>query len=156
MEYCPKCHNPLESSTDDDRLCEQCGWWGGAGEVCLQSKVVTDTATNIRQLLALYRDSCRKELILESAYQQGHLARVEMIKARHCVAQSAESIIAMVVALSPQILPRVDGRVHWPAEWPKRGQCDMLVGPCACGKWHQETDADTVEALQQHNARIAN
>lgn len=33
--------------------------------------------------------------------------------------------------------------IEWPAHWPRYHNarnypCDMLIGPCACGGWHQE------------------
>lgn len=32
----------------------------------------------------------------------------------------------------------------WPDDWPRHYNsnepCDMLVGPCCCGAWHQEGD----------------
>jgi hypothetical protein len=35
--------------------------------------------------------------------------------------------------------------VGWPDDWPKyynanSDACDMLLGPCACGAWHQACD----------------
>lgn len=36
------------------------------------------------------------------------------------------------------------GMAVWPTDWPRRylinEPCDMAVGPCACGAWHQLSD----------------
>lgn len=57
------------------------------------------------------------------------------------------------------ILLIVNGMVPWPVGWDLRWRsanrkCDMLVGPCACGAWHLETDSDTIALLKAYAVRI--
>lgn len=39
--------------------------------------------------------------------------------------------------------------VPWPEDWPVYRQssesCDMLVGPCCCGAWHQPGEFELIE-----------
>ena len=38
---------------------------------------------------------------------------------------------------------------NWPDNWPeyRNGSqlCDMIVGPCACGAWHQEQEFRVID-----------
>jgi hypothetical protein len=66
-EYCPKCSAPLAAplaaATDEDRLCDKCGWFGDSGEV-QYVQVEGPTATFVK-CLDSYREVCRCELIAE-------------------------------------------------------------------------------------------
>jgi hypothetical protein len=55
------------------------------------------------------------------------------------------------------------GFVPYPKNWERRvisgratfqTKCDMLIGPCACGYTHRETDCWVDEALEQYDAEI--
>ena len=55
------------------------------------------------------------------------------------------------------------GFVKYPSDFEKRivdgdarfrTRCDMLVGPCACGRTHQEGDGFVRELLERYNAKI--
>jgi hypothetical protein len=58
------------------------------------------------------------------------------------------------------ILLTINGMVPWPEEWHDyhyhacNDPCDMLVGPCACGGWHNEDEEWVQEKLNQHGAMI--
>lgn len=64
-EFCPKCHYPLEPSEDSGRLCEVCHWFGDETEICPTPPMPDDLELAFSQLLALYRDVCRMELMAE-------------------------------------------------------------------------------------------
>lgn len=50
--------------------------------------------------------------------------------------------------------------ILWPSEWPKQWRdpvnrrfqsgCDMLVGPCQCGRRHLPDDEDVEETVDAH------
>jgi len=54
----------------------------------------------------------------------------------------------MIQAVNPP-LSEDNGLRVWPKDWPQYKQvcfgsfedrCDMLVGPCACGAWHEKDE----------------
>lgn len=99
-EFCPKCGNPVErsiESTDDARLCETCGWFGDKGEV-LNDPPKSDTFNATRaaaQVLELYRDVSRRELVLEQAYDTGNIDEQLLKTAKLNVRSVAHQIIKM-------------------------------------------------------------
>jgi hypothetical protein len=165
-EFCPRCTAPLETTRDDDRLCEVCGWFGDRQEALLvpPQNDALNPVLAAAQTLELYRDVCRKELIAEQIYDAGNATEVDLRKVYFARRHAAHSIIGIFVALRnravKQQLKRINGRVPWPQNWTDRHYnatnepCDILVGPCACGAWHQEHE-DWVQAmLFKHNAEI--
>lgn len=64
-EFCPKCYYPVSASDDDSRLCEACQWWGDKSEALTQPPIPSDLETAFAQLLALYREVCRMEMMAE-------------------------------------------------------------------------------------------
>ena len=166
-EFCPRCTAPLEFAQDPARLCEVCGWFGDWMEV-LHAPPRSDVFNPIlaaAQTLELYRDVCRKELVAEQIYDAGNATEADLNKVHVARRHAANSIIEMFVTLrsraaAKQQLKRINGSVPWPQDWTDRHYnggrepCDMLVGPCSCGAWHQESE-DWVQAmLFKHNAEI--
>jgi hypothetical protein len=165
-EFCPRCTAPLETSRDADRLCEVCGWWGDQQEALLvpPKSDVFNPVLAAAQTLELYRDVCRHELIAEQVYDAGDGTEAELQRVHLARRHAARSIIELFVALrsraAKQQLRRINGVVPWPLNWTDRHYnasqepCDMLIGPCSCGAWHQEHE-DWVQAmLFKHNAEI--
>lgn len=64
-EFCPKCYYPLDPSEDDGRLCGVCCWFGDQSEICARPPAPDNLDLAFSQLLALYRDVCRMELMAE-------------------------------------------------------------------------------------------
>jgi len=65
-EFCPKCFYPLDMIVNDDgRLCAVCDWFGDKSEVCKKPPAPNDLELAFAQLLVLYRDVCRMELLAE-------------------------------------------------------------------------------------------
>jgi hypothetical protein len=166
-EFCPRCTAPLETSREDDRLCEVCGWFGDRQEVLLVPPR-NDTLNPVlaaAQTLELYRDVCRKELMAEQIYDAGDATEADLNKVRMARRHAAHSIIEMFVALRNRVpakrqLKRINGNVPWPQDWTDRHYnacnepCDMLIGPCSCGAWHQEHEDWVRAILFKHNAEI--
>ena len=100
-EFCPKCSDPLETSTEPDRLCLKCGWFGDKAEVLANPVITGDAATSARQAISLYRDLCRNELILEQAMEQGKVGWDDMAKARASVASALNSLLTIFHATRP-------------------------------------------------------
>lgn len=56
--------------------------------------------------------------------------------------------------------PGVNGLLGWPDSWTTRHHnacnepCDMLIGPCACGAWHNAAEGWVRNALLFYGARI--
>jgi hypothetical protein len=165
VEFCPKCGNPMSVFDDGDssRLCSICAWFGDSSETRKEPPLTGDLETGVRQALALYRFTCRNELLLEAAYKNGTLTLAELLRVRAKVAESEASLLALFKGVRPgkHVIPRGDnGTVAWPREWTDRRYnacnepCDMLVGPCSCGAWHTEDEDWVQEKLRQHNAMI--
>ena len=170
VQFCPLCGDPVEvgcDKTDTARLCEVCGWWGDASETLPEPPPIDGLVPRraVAQVLRLYRDVCRRELVLEQAFDLGEIVESDLQHAKNLVRNSVHEIIKMVVALMPRVLFKhsESGMVPWPEEWEDRhyngvhgcGEpCDMLVGPCACGAFHLETEEWVVEVLLAHNTKI--
>lgn len=172
-EFCPRCTSPLEFSYDADRLCETCGWFGDQSEV-LDKPPIPDRLNPVLalvQCLELYREVCRKELIAEQIYDAGNATEADLRKVRIARRHAVNSVVEMFSGLQklaaaqkqPQkrILHRIQGIVPWPADWPRdrfnasSEPCDNLVGPCACGAWHDESEPWVQALLVKYNAEIA-
>jgi hypothetical protein len=91
ITFCPKCYHSLEEPNDDHsieddggRLCPACQWFGDKSEVCIQPPKPSQLELAFLQLVAMYRDVCRLELLAEQLresypeYQQ----RLDFIKSR--------------------------------------------------------------------------
>ena len=118
------------------------------------------------QALELFRDACRYELMAEQMYDAGDGTEAQLKQVRLSRRQTAHALIEMFVALRARPpkrqLQKVHGIVAWPEDWTDRHHnanaepCDMLVGPCACGAWHDETEPWVQALLVKHNAEIVN
>lgn len=68
-EFCPQCYHPFdvidEAEDDGGRLCSVCRWFGDKTEICVIPPAPTTLELAFTQLLALYRDVCRMELLAE-------------------------------------------------------------------------------------------
>jgi len=83
-EFCPKCFHPLDDSDDDGRLCPACRWFGDKAEICTSPPPPTDLELAFIQMLALYRDVCRMELLTEQVAEgkPEHRRHLNAVKAR--------------------------------------------------------------------------
>jgi hypothetical protein len=118
------------------------------------------------EVLDLYRDVCRKELLLEQMYDVGVATETDLQKVRVSRQGAIHSLIEMFVKLrSRPNLPKEviekspSGMVPWPDDWEDRHYnakepCDMLIGPCSCGAWHREDEEWVKQKLQEHEAVI--
>ena len=166
-EFCPRCTAPLETARDPARLCEVCGWFGDQQEALLVPPrgEVFNPVLAAAQTLELYRDVCRKELIAEQIYDAGNATEADLGRVRIARRHAAHSIIEMFVVLRSRVtakqqLKRINGSVPWHPDWTDRHYnatnepCDMLIGPCSCGAWHQEHEDWVRAILFKHNAEI--
>ena len=92
--FCPKCYYPLDDDLDDARLCPVCHWFGDKSEVCQTSPVLTSIELTFTQLLKMYRNVCRMELLAEQLSEgrsdpkyARHLVAIEerVLRARHSI-----------------------------------------------------------------------
>jgi len=168
-EFCPRCTAPLDASSDPGRLCEVCGLFCDETETLRvpPKPDVINPVLAAAQCLELFRDVCRKELIAEQIYDAGDATERDIRNIRISRRQATDAIIALFTGLhrlthpsAKHILHRIQGVVPWPKEWTDRHfietePCDTLVGPCACGAWHDEFEPWVQAVLQTHNAEIA-
>ncbi len=95
--FCPKCYHPLDNDSDDDaRLCSACHWFGDKLEICENPPTPTEIELAFTQLLAMYRDVCRMELLAEqlvknSGFEYKYKRALIAIKAR--VSNARHSIL---------------------------------------------------------------
>jgi len=164
-EFCPRCGHPLETATDSSRLCEVCGWFGDQQEILSLPPRQEDfnAVLAVLQGLELFRDVCRKEQIIESHYDVGHINDRDFQRIRVCVRDARQSLVTLFTALRrriPQILSEVNGFIMWPDGWTDRHfnvcnePCDMLIGQCSCGTYHSEKEGWVQSTLQRHDAII--
>jgi hypothetical protein len=170
-EFCPICGTPLDTTGDDSRICEACGWFGEKSETSPKPPPC-DTVNPVLatiQALTLYRDVCRSELICEQVYDAGDCTETEMKAIKLAARESMQSLVTMFTALRsqhapPEIMQKAlqlnkNGLLGYPQDWPSRYNacnepCDMLIGPCACGAWHTEDEEWVQEALKIHHTII--
>jgi hypothetical protein len=167
-EFCPKCGTPLETAQDPARLCDLCGWFGDWTEVLSKPPAATEVqpVRSVMQALAFYRDVCRKELEAEIVCRAGRVTEADLRKVRVAARECRDALVQLFTALHrphaapPAVLKYVNGLVPWPREWTDyrynacNEPCDMLVGPCACGAWHQDSEDWVREVLARHNTVI--
>jgi hypothetical protein len=163
-EYCPKCGELLMPTPEPDRLCDTCGWFGDQGETLREPPDGFMLTAAISKALDLYRFVCRKELEAEAVAARHPGQEVNVRKVHAGAAQAKQSLLEMFVAVRKplqRVLKRVNGMVPWPTEWTtnlhynaSHDPCDMIVGPCSCGAWHNETEEWVRECLKRHNATI--
>jgi hypothetical protein len=171
-EFCPRCAAPVDTSGDECRYCDACGWFGDNTETARtpdMAKVYPVWA--VVQALALYRTMCRDELQAEQYCERGRtldgndsmLASLKRIQRE--VRNTACVLVGLYIAYGSldakplMVLHRNNDCVPWPTDWTDRhyngGQrCDTLVGPCSCGAWHMETEDWVRAILLKHNAKI--
>lgn len=160
IEFCPKCGNPIRTDVDPARLCGVCAWFGDTKETANNAPLTDNLDTCVRQAIAYYRLACRAELILEAAYREGELSFRQLAQAQAQISKTEASLLDLFRGTTRAVIPRLsNGCVPWPGGWPRRAnpvtECDMLVGPCACGAWHSEDEEWVQQLLLEHNARIA-
>jgi len=95
-EFCPRCYHPLDTineADDDGRLCSVCSWFCDKIEVCKTPPVPTTLELAFAQLLILYRDVCRIELMAEqfTENQPDYSKKLVVVRAR--VQQARHSIL---------------------------------------------------------------
>jgi hypothetical protein len=90
---------PLETSLDSDRLCLICGWFGDQQETLLMppESDVLNPVLAAAQALALYRDVCRKEFVVERACDAGNTTNGDLQRIHMAQRQAAQSIIEMFI-----------------------------------------------------------
>ena len=166
-EFCPRCGTPVDTSGDESPLCDACGWFGDNTET---ARTPPDTGQfspvlAVVQALTLFRDVCRQELMAEQICASTAPRKPTCVRSRPRPATPCTRWWSCLRpcagrTLPTTVLPRVNGLVPWPDEWSDRHYnactepCDILVGPCACGAWHDETENWVRETLQRHNAVI--
>ena len=163
-EFCPKCGAPMDTGGDDSRICAACGWFGWKTETCQMPPDTSDFNPTLSavQVLALYRNACRMELLAEQLFDAGHGTEADLSRVRLKVRSATHAAIEMFTALRrlparPIILGYVMGALPWPPTWePRRYNantepCDVLIGPCACGADHTENEDWVQAVLKAHN-----
>lgn len=175
-EFCPKCKSPVDTGGDERRLCEVCGWFGDRGETITTRPALEEfnPVLTVIQSLRLFRDVCRNELIAEQVYQAGRATDADLRKVATAARESLHSLVELFTAVrkphkappptaplgsAPTVLRSVNGLIPWPEDWTDyhfngNEPCDMLIGPCACGAWHQVNEAWVQELLTKHNTVI--
>ena len=89
---------------EPDRLCLACGWWGGQCEALKKPPHTGELATSVMQALDLYRDICRKELLVELACEHGNVERHEMQEVQGAVASCLESLLRIFGVAIPRLV----------------------------------------------------
>lgn len=92
-EFCPKCYHPLETSEDVDRLCVICNWFGDKSEVLDKPPPPSNLELAFIQMLSLYRDICRLELMAEQLTTQNTKYTSKLKEVRIRVKSAEQSLI---------------------------------------------------------------
>lgn len=92
-EFCPQCFHPLDDSDDDGRLCTACGWFGDKSEVLDKPPPPTSLELAFIQMLSLYRDICRLELLAEQIAEHNPETTKQLHPVQVRVACARQSLI---------------------------------------------------------------
>jgi len=164
MSYCPRCWYPIV--VDTECSCDLCGWFGDPKEVLPTPGKDFNLTHAVVQTLECYRQVCRDELMIEQLYDLGEAVERDVNQVRSVTRGMVHQLVEMFVRLKtrPNIVETVlkkypSGFLPWPEEWADyhfngKDPCDMLIGPCSCGAWHQESDQWVQEKLIEHQAVI--
>ena len=99
-------------------------------------------------------------------HNAGNGSDVELHRVRTEARSALHSLVELFIVtyqLTPPVILKKDegsGMVPWPDSWTDRRYnacnepCDFLVGPCACGGWHDEREQWVKDVLKKHNAVI--
>ncbi len=100
-EFCPRCGTPVDTSGDDTRLCDACGWFGDNTETARippdAGKFSPVLATV--QAITLFRDVCRQELMAEQIYDAGGATEAALRKVRTEARNALHSLVELFTAL---------------------------------------------------------
>lgn len=164
MTYCPRCRYPIEVNTECS--CDLCGWFGDPREVLSTPGKDFSLTHAVIKTLELYKRACQDELIIEQLYDAGNATESDINRARSFVRGMVHQLVEMFVKLKirPNIVEEVlkkypNGFLPWPEDWTdyhynSNEPCDMLIGPCACGAWHGESEEWVQQKLVEHKAVI--
>lgn len=164
MNYCPRCQYPIATNTECS--CELCGWFGSPKETLSEPGEDFNLTHAVIEILELYKQACRDELIIEQLYDLGEAIEKDINRARSYTRGMIHRLVEMFVKLKtrPNIVEVIlkkypSGFLPWPEEWTdyhynSNQPCDMLIGPCRCGSWHQESDQWVQNKLIEHQAII--
>jgi hypothetical protein len=111
-EFCPRCGSPVDAGGDERRLCDTCGWFGDNGETTKQppdADLFNPVLATV-QMLTLFRDVCRQELMAEQIYDAGYAIKADLRKVKTEARNSFYSLVEMFTALrrphdQPPIIP---------------------------------------------------
>jgi hypothetical protein len=145
-----------------------CGWYGDKSETsATRFPDVFNPVKAASTILELYREICRKELILEQMYDAGNATSADLNKVDAERNTTVHSIMEVFCKLRAryetieieQLLIQTDGSVEWPDIWSDvvhnvddGGCCDMLIGQCVCGKTHTGDEQWVKDKIRLHRA----
>ena len=167
--YCPRCTSPIKTD-ESDCLCEVCGWWGDRGETLAdQMPDVFNPGRAAATTLELYRDICRKEMLMEQLYDAGNATEKDLQQVAALRKSTIASMIEMFTRLRADyetcpietLTAEPSGTVQWPENWVhyhrecgSQENCDVLIGQCVCGEWHTGEEQWVKDELKLHRAVI--
>lgn len=106
-----------------------------------------------------------------------HSRRIEVHQYNNCISLNLRDMVVLHELIDKklcQVYLRIVGTnlpsssacfVAWPSNWPYYKQdclgswekrCDMLVGPCCCGSWHQVGEFEIKNGLLYRDGRKVN
>jgi hypothetical protein len=100
-EFCPRCGSPVDTSGDDTRLCDACGWFGDNTET---ARTPPDTGEfnpvlAAAQTIMLFREVCRQELVAEQVYATGAATAADLRRVKTEARYALHSLVEMFTAL---------------------------------------------------------
>ncbi len=100
-EFCPRCGTPVDTSGDETRLCDACGWFGDNTETAQEPPDTGDFNPVLAavQGLMLFRDVCRQELVAEQVYDAGNATEPDLRKVRTEARNALHSLVELFTAL---------------------------------------------------------
>ena len=100
-EFCPRCGTPVDTSGDETRLCDACGWFGDHTETARRrrTRAQFNPVLAVVQALTLFRDVCRQELVAEQIYAVDSAVEADLRRIKTEARNALHSLVELFTAL---------------------------------------------------------
>jgi len=97
LSYCPKCGQLLNDSTDTERLCSTCGWFGDSEETLEEQTLWATIIKDVCDILDQYQSACQLEVRLSSLAELGQCTLDDLLRGRQQLKLLRQSVVELFI-----------------------------------------------------------